>query len=240
MLHKGRRRPGRGRRRHWLRDNYAYVLDYMRFGNPSDRHPWHRNKPVAQLIGEDYFTLMEATPRPGAELEVGERVYVGPVHEERLKIEKIDTRIDYEDLTTIARDMLPQILTEIVKKKEPVFVMFFNIAQPITLRFHSLELLPGVGKKTLHRILEYREKKPFESFEEIKEVAHIDPVKTITERIIEELKGGQRYYLFVHPPPREMEQPVPPRFLNYLEAIYRELRRRARQGEGDGGGQAQA
>jgi putative nucleotide binding protein len=225
--HPGARRP----RRRPYREEYGYVLDYLPMGNPTDRHPWHRSRPVVQLIGEDYFTLMEATPRPGVQLEIGERVYVGPVSEERLKIEKVDNDIEYEDLTSVARDVLPQVVEEIVKRKEPLFVEFFNIAEPLSLRFHSLELLPGVGKRTLKRILEYREKKPFESFEEIREQAHIDPVKALVERIIEELKGGQKYYLFVRPPRREREQPVPPLFLDYLSKAARRLRERAGRSE---------
>ena len=205
------------------------MLDYLPMGNPTDKHPWHRSRPVVQLIGEDYFTLMEATPRPGVELEIGERVYVGPISEQRLKIEKIDNDIEYEDLTSVARDTLRQVLEEIVKRKEPLFVEFFNIAEPISLRFHSLELLPGVGKKTLKRILEAREQKPFESFEDIKERTHIDPVSAIVERIIEELQGGQKYYLFVRPPRKERRQPVPPLFLDYLSRAAKRLRGRERR-----------
>jgi len=229
----GRRRGGR------YREIYAYVLDFLPSGNPEDRHPVHRTRPVVQLIGEDYFTLMEASPRPGAQLEVGERVYVGPVAEERLKIAKVDFDIEYEDLTGFAKGMLPQVVEEIVRSREQVFVEFFNIAGPITLRFHSLELLPGIGKKTVMRILERREKEgPFKSFGEIRKVIHADPAKVIAERIVEEVKGGQKYYLFVRPPRREREQPVPPVFLDYLSRIYERLglRREAPQGKGRSGG----
>ena len=229
MQHQRGHRQRRPRRRPY-REEYAYVLDYLPMGNPTDRHPWHRNRPVVQLIGEDYFTLMEATPRPMARIDIGERLYVGPVSEKRLKIEKVDNDIEYGDLTAVAKNALPQVLEEIVRRKEPLFVEFFNIAEPLSLRFHSLELLPGLGKRTLKRILEYREKKRFESFEEIKEQAHIDPVKAIVERILEELQGGQKYYLFVRPPKREREQPVPPLFLDYLSRAARSLRAR-RPGE---------
>ena len=235
-----RRGPRRRRgRRGGRREEYAYVLDYLPQGNPTDRHVWHRSRPVVQLIGEDYFTLMEAAPRRGVTLEVGERVYVGPVAEQRLKIDRVEFDIEYEDLTAFARDNLEPIVAEIVRKKEPVFVEFFNIAEPITIRFHSLELLPGVGKKTVAKILEHREKQPFRSFEEIRAVAHIDPVKVLTERIIEELKGGQKYYLFVRPPRREREQPVPPVFFDYLERIYEKLRREARLGDQEGAAEGQ-
>lgn len=212
------------RKKHGRYEEYAYVLDYLAMGNPTDRHPQHRTRPVVQLIGEDYFILMEATPRPMAQFDIGERVYVGPVSELRIKIAKVDSEIEYGDLTTFAKDNLRSIVERIVLQKEPVFVTFFNIAGPITIRFHSLELLPGVGKKTVMKIIEYREKKPFESFEEIKEHVHIDPVKVIVDRIIEELSGNQKYYLFVRPPRKERDQPVPPVFLDYLGKIYQMMR----------------
>ncbi len=224
MHRRGRPR----RRRSRYHEEYAYVLDYLPMGNPSDRHPWHRNKPVVQLIGEDYFMLMEASPRPMAQLEIGERVYVGPISEMRVKIAKVDSDIEYEDLTPMARSMLPSIVEQIVRSKEPVFVEFFNIAEPINIRLHTLSLLPGVGKKTLQKILEERSRKPFESFEDIKQRTHIDPVKALVERILEELKGGQKYYLFVLPPRREREQPVKPIFFNYLGRIYEKLGEKAR------------
>ncbi|KSW11734.1 hypothetical protein CF15_02655 [Pyrodictium occultum] len=228
------RRPRQRRRGGRPHEEYAYVLDYMPMGNPTDRHPWHKNKPVVQLIGEDYFILMEASPRHGVQLEVGERVYVGPVAEVRDKIYRVEADIEYEDLTGFAKEMLPSIVEEIVRKKEPVFVEFFNIAGPITLRFHSLELLPGVGKKTVMKIIESREKERFKSYEDIRSRIHIDPVKVIAARIVEELKGGQKYYLFVRPPRREREQPVKPLYLNYLETIYAKLSR-GPTGQGESG-----
>jgi len=198
-------------------------------GNPTDRHPHHRNRELVQLVGEDYFMLLEGFPRRGVQIDIGERVYVGPEGEfdgkiyRRDKILRIDAEIEYEDLTTVARDMLPQILETIVKKNERVFVEFFNIADAITIRMHSLELLPGVGKKTLMRILEAREQKPFESFEDIQTRAKVDPVKVIVERIISELQGNERYYLFVHPP--RQAQIAGATYLGYLDRIYAKLGR---------------
>jgi len=211
------------------REYYAYVLDYLPMGNPTDRHPHHRNRELVQLVGEDYFMLLEGFPRRGVQIDIGERVYVGPEGEfdgkiyRRDKILRIDAEIEYEDLTTVARDMLPQILETIVKKNERVFVEFFNIADAITIRMHSLELLPGVGKKTLMRILEAREQKPFESFEDIQTRAKVDPVKVIVERIISELQGNERYYLFVHPP--RQAQIAGATYLGYLDRIYAKLGR---------------
>ncbi|HIP85209.1 MAG TPA: DUF655 domain-containing protein [Pyrodictium sp.] len=198
-------------------------------GNPTDRHPHHRNRELVQLVGEDYFMLLEGFPRRGVQIDIGERVYVGPEGEingriyRRDKISRIDAEIEYNDLTTVARDMLPQILEVIVRKNERVFVEFFNIADAITIRMHSLELLPGIGKKTLMRILEAREQKPFESFEDIQERAKIDPVKVIIERIVSELQGNERYYIFACPP--KQAQMAGAMYLGYLDKIYAKLGR---------------
>ncbi len=205
----------RGRRGPFVRDEFAYVLDYMPYGNPIDRHPQHRRMPVAQAIGSKWLTLVEIEPLPNIVPTIGERVPIAttpnaPGH-------RVSDRITYADLTTVARENLPSIVRKIVVEKERVFVEFFNVAEPINIRLHSLELLPGVGKKTLMQILAERKKKPFESFEDIQKRVRInDPAKLIVDRIIKELQGGERYYLFVEPYPRNPDH----RFLNYLRFLY--------------------
>jgi putative nucleotide binding protein len=63
---------------------------------------------------------------------------------------------------------------------------------------HSLELLPGIGKKTMWQIINTRESKPFENFTDIQSRTGIsDPVKIIARRIIEELTGESKYRLFI-------------------------------------------
>ncbi|RLF17574.1 MAG: DUF655 domain-containing protein [Thermoprotei archaeon] len=177
-------------------EEYAYILDVLPFAPPRvvSRTRWQG--PIAQAIGEDYFTLLELIPRPGVSLEIGERVFIGKGR--RDKVSKILGRISYDDLTATAKDELRRIVEMIVEKHEERFVKFFNEAQPLTTRLHSLELLRGVGKKLLWDILKEREKKPFESFDDIKARTRLsDPKKAIVERILEELTGNEKYYLFV-------------------------------------------
>jgi len=198
-------------------EEWAYVLDFLPQGNPLDRHPQHRTRALAQVLGDMYFTLLEVYPRPDQYLSIGERVYIGKG--KRDKILQIFGRISYDDLTTVARDNIPQIVYQIVKEKEPIFVRFFNIAEPVTLKLHSLELLPGIGKKSMRVILEERRKKPFESFEDIEKRTRInDPAKVIADRIVVELQGNQKYYLFVKPYGEHGAI-----FLGYLVRVYREL-----------------
>jgi putative nucleotide binding protein len=72
------------------------------------------------------------------------------------------------------------------------------MAQAITPRMHSLELIPGIGKKYMWAILQAREQKPFGSFKEIQERTGIPgPIKLISKRIMEELLvTDPKYRLF--------------------------------------------
>ncbi|HDO20922.1 MAG: DUF655 domain-containing protein [archaeon GB-1867-097] len=177
-------------------EEYAYVLDFLPQGHPLETTPIFRREPIAQVIGENYFTLLEVVPKPGIFLAPRERVFIGKGL--RDKIARVKRRISYNDLTIQARDELPAILEKIVTQQEKRFVEFFNNSGSITTRLHSLQLLPGIGRKYLWVILENRRKKPFESFEDIKERIKIsDPKKLIIKRIISELKGEDKYKLFV-------------------------------------------
>ena len=177
-------------------EEYAYVLDYLPTGRTSqDRHR-HIAAPTVQVVGEDYLTLLELELRFGAAVNLHERLYVGK--DKRDKVERIIGRISYDELTATAKVELPVILEELIRKRESDFVDFFNKAQAITSRMHALELLPGIGKKSMWHIIDTREKKPFESFSDIQARAGIpDPVKTIVRRIVEEVTGESKYRLFI-------------------------------------------
>jgi putative nucleotide binding protein len=177
------------------REEYAVVLDFLASGKSFSM----RSEPVAQLIGEEWFTLLEATPKAGTQLSIGERVYIG--RDERNKIEIIKYRIGYDELTQTAKSNVDRLVLQIIKTNEKRFVDVFNNAGPLNIREHSLELLPGVGKKHLQAILKAREAKKFESFEDISARVTLlqDPAKLITERIIMELKGNERFYMFTKP-----------------------------------------
>lgn len=177
------------------REEYAYVLDFMHAGKSFSS----KTEPLAQLVGEEWFTLLEVTPKPGMAMNLGERVYIGK--EEREKVSLIKSRITYNDLTQTAKNGLQKIITEIIKTNEQRFVDVFNNAGPLNIRQHSLELLPGVGKKHLEAIMKARQEKKFENFEDINKRVSLlqEPTKLITERIMRELQGSERFYMFTKP-----------------------------------------
>ncbi|OJI08102.1 MAG: hypothetical protein BK997_01180 [Candidatus Micrarchaeum sp. ARMAN-1] len=177
------------------REEYALVLDFLSTGKSFSS----RSEPIAQLMGEEWFTLLEATPKPGATLTTGERVYIGK--DERDKIALIKFRISYSELTQTAQGNLKSIILTIIKSNPQRFVNFFNNSGSLNIREHSLELLPGIGKKHLQAILKARTEKKFESFEDITtRVALLqDPVEMIAQRILQELQGTERFYIFTKP-----------------------------------------
>ncbi|MEA1993835.1 MAG: DUF655 domain-containing protein [Euryarchaeota archaeon] len=176
-----------------LYENYAYILDYLPKGYPSERMKRSKSS-VAQAVGESYFSLLEVAPR--TEMEINERVFIGKGKRE--KVSHIKKRLFYDDLTSAAKAELPYLIAKIVKGNEERFVTFFNNAGSLSIRFHKLQLLPGVGKKLMSSILKERKKEKFKSFKEIDErVSSMpDPTEMIVERIIDELKGKDRYTVF--------------------------------------------
>ncbi|MGC8676061.1 MAG: DUF655 domain-containing protein [Candidatus Micrarchaeia archaeon] len=175
-------------------EEYARVLDFM----PSGKSSSLRSEPVAQLVGESKFTLLEVATKT-RDIKIGERVYIG--RGERDKVLQIKARITYNDLTETAKNQLPIEIANIIKQNEARFVKMFNTAGPISMRLHALELLPGIGKKHLEAILNARDEKEFESFEDLSKRVPLlqDPVKLLTERIIDELKGGSKFYILTRP-----------------------------------------
>ncbi|HLC53525.1 MAG TPA: DUF655 domain-containing protein [Candidatus Nanoarchaeia archaeon] len=175
------------------KEDYAIILDFLPYGYPMSG----KMMPVAQAIGEKTFALLELIPRRGITLATKEKVYIGS--EKRDKIYYIAGRLVRDKLTETAKIQLQDHIAGIVAEQEKKFVDFFNSAQAINTRLHQLELIPGFGKKHTQELLQVREQKPFESFEDIKaRVKNVpDPRKAIEKRLLEELLERQRFNLFV-------------------------------------------
>ena len=179
-------------------EEYAYVLDYLSHGRLGTR-PGYRAGALIQVVGEEYFTFLEAIAREGIALKTSDRVYVGK--DSRRKITYIIGRINYEDLTSNAKMELSGTVEKIVVNREKWFINFFNTAQAITPRMHGLELIPGIGKKYMWQIIDERDRKPFQNLEDLQNRTSMpNPSKLITRRILEELAGESKYRLFTRAP----------------------------------------
>ena len=175
------------------KEENAIILDFLPYGYPLE----NKRMPLAQAIGINGLTLLQLVPRRGEKFEIGEVAYIG--EGKRDKVQYILGRCPREKLTETAKMQLEEIVAKVVKDDEEKYVKFFNEAQAINTRLHQFELLPGLGKKHTKAILEAREEKDFESFEDIKERVHNmpSPEKLIEKRIMEELTEIQRHNLFI-------------------------------------------
>lgn len=189
-------------------EDYAIILDYLPLGYVREGAPSFKRKPVTQAVGTEEFTLLELIPKERVQLDIHEKIYIGPG--KRDKIARVNRRLKYENLTATAKLELNYVIEEIIKAKEDKFVEFFNEAGSISTRLHQIELLPGIGKKHMWDIIKTRQEKKFESFEDIKKRVPMlaDPVKLIAKRILIELeatgeeRGKKKYILFTRPPKR--------------------------------------
>jgi len=179
------------------REEYAIILDFLPHGYPMDKRPLHLKTAIAHGIGKDTLVLFELIPKKGVFLQPHEDVYIG--EGKRDKIHHISSRITPSKLTETAKSELNYIIEEIVKNREKQFVDFFNKAGPLSTRMHQLELLPGIGKRHMAALLEARDEKLFESFQDIKNRVKLlpDPEKAVMRRILLELEGNEKHFLFV-------------------------------------------
>jgi len=175
------------------KDEWAICLDFLAHGH----YGMDRSQPVAQVVGESYFSLLEVIVRDDLALKTEDRVYIG--ESKRKEVRYIRGRIDLKDLTVAAKEELEPIVNKIIHQKPERFIEFFNTSGQITNRLHKLELLPGVGKKHLWAIIDARKEKPFESFEDIKKRVPLlpSPEKMVVRRVMEEIEDKDKFRVFV-------------------------------------------
>ena len=177
-------------------EDYAYVLDVLTEGRPDSKRRFRR-EPVVYGLGIEEFKIFDMKPVPGAAINIGDRCYIGKETEERTQIDHVRARVNYKELTHTGQSELVFVLDEIVRENEEKFIQFYNHAGPISRRYHSLELIPGLGKKTMNLIVKNR---PYTGFREMEEKIpnFRNPEKYISHRIENEIKeSDQKYRLFV-------------------------------------------
>ena len=175
-------------------EEYAYVLDF----NPRGKSSTVRGREgiIVTAIGEDRLTLLEILGVPNSTFEIGERIYIGK--EGRTKVLSVLGKMEYDNISSSAQSELTTVVENIVTVNESKFVEYLNNARPLTPRIHALELIPGIGKTYMKTMLEEREKQKFESYQDLQDrVGFKEPIKHISERILDEITGESRMNLFV-------------------------------------------
>lgn len=144
-----------------IKEQYAFILDFMPLGHIEDTRPTHLRKPLAQAVGADHFILLELSIKEGASIKVGDLVFVGKGQREHIK--HVEKRLEYEKLTPSAQIELLYRIKKIVKENEMRYVNFYNNIPPIS------NLLPGKSKWMILKIYdESRKNGKFTSFVNIK------------------------------------------------------------------------
>jgi putative nucleotide binding protein len=176
-----------------LKDEWGIVIDFLAHGHVG----MERSEPVAYVVGDQYFSLLEVILREDISMKIGDRVYIGDG--KRQEVKYIRKRIGYDELTAGAKGELEDILDSIVMKNEKRFVDFFNSSGPVNTRLHQLELLPGIGRRHLWEILGQRKQGKFGSFGDMKKKLPLlpHPEKIIVKRVLLELHDGDKYRIFV-------------------------------------------
>lgn len=180
-------------------EEYAYVLDCMPQSSIASKGM--KKETICYAVGEQEFKLFELVPKDGTELFSGDRVYIGKDQKLRGDIDHVKRRIEHKDLSNFAAGELEHIVLDIVMANQDRFIRFYNEAQPLTLKKHMLEELPGLGKKMMQAILDERKNKgPFKDFDDLDARVPMlkGGAKLIVERIILEISDSERRrYLFV-------------------------------------------
>lgn len=166
------------------------VLDSLPHGRPDDDRPQYKKPALAHAVGRDTFNLVECVLTDDADVSIGDEVAIDSDDIEEVR------EVTFDDLTSGARSEIEYAVGTIVDADEQRFVDHYNEAQPITLRLHQLNLLPGIGKKLRNNILEKRKRRPFESFEDLEErVSGLhNPRDILVKRIHEEIREKDLKY----------------------------------------------
>lgn len=179
-----------------IHEDTVVVLDFLPNGYPFDSRPSHVKTPIVQAIGKEHFVLLELVPKKETSIQPHDEVYIG--EGKRDQIHHINGRLMPSKLTPTAKAELEFVVNKLVKDNEKRFMDFFNTAQPLSTRMHSLELIPGMGKKRMWEILDARKEKDFESFNDLRSrVKSIpNPEKAVVKRVIDEILGKEKHNLF--------------------------------------------
>lgn len=171
-------------------DEYEDLADFGKYKNT--------NTQIIFVLGTSYFTLLKIYLRPRLRFEIKKEIAIEKLRDRTLLIQ----RQLLDQISTASQQNIFDVIDLVITKKEQFFVDFFNNARTITPRLHQLKLLPGIGPKKMWNVIEERKREPFVSFEDVIKRTEInDPIGLIKKRIMEELEGNERYYLFITPPP---------------------------------------
>lgn len=146
-----------------------------------------------QGVTTDRFTLLECARSADTTVALGERV---PINIDAQ--DATPRQLTYETLSHDAQERLESTIEAIITRNEQRFINYYNDAQPISLRRHQLDLLPGIGQHRREAILRQRDRQPFEDFDDLD--TRVDGLSTphtpLAKRVLTELQDDDVTYTF--------------------------------------------
>ena len=171
-------------------ENYALVLGQIKTKD---------NKNTANVVGTERFTLLHIELKEGVDVNPQDKILLTKYGDE---VEKINYRISYDNLSNSEKEELNRAIHRIILTDEKKYVHFFNRQSRDRMQLHFLD---GISRKAGTKIVSEREKKDFESFEDINKRVSIidDSEELIFKRVFYELtepnnKNENQCYLFVN------------------------------------------
>jgi len=135
-----------------------------------------------QCISEPSLYLLRARINGKEGISVGGTIEiptenVGPLSEVRLK-----------DLSGTSQQELAGALSESIISDTERHISFYNSAGPMSLKFHSFQLLSGIGNSKAIQMVQRRGIAGWQTFEDVDEACGIESVRLLAERYMKEME----------------------------------------------------
>ena len=135
-----------------------------------------------QCISEPSLYLLRARVNDKEDLSVGGTIElpaenVGSLSEVRLK-----------DLSGTSQQELAGALSNSIISDTDRHILFYNSAGPMSLKFHSFQLLSGIGNSKAIQMVQKRGIAGWQKFEDIDDDCGIESVKLLAERYVREME----------------------------------------------------
>jgi putative nucleotide binding protein len=135
-----------------------------------------------QCISEPSLYLLRARVRDITGFSVSETIEIpveniGSLSEVRLK-----------DLSGSSQQELVTTLSHSIRADSDRHISFYNSAGPMSLKFHSFQLLAGIGNSKAIQMVQKRGIAGWQTFEDIDKACGIESVQLLAERYVKEME----------------------------------------------------
>jgi len=135
-----------------------------------------------QAISEPSLYLLRARVSDIAGISVGETV--------EIPVEGIGslTEVRLKDLSGTSQQELITALSSSIQADPERHISFYNSAGPMSLKFHSFQLLSGIGNSKAIQMVQKRGIAGWHAFEDVDEACGIESVRLLAERYVKEME----------------------------------------------------